>query len=199
MTRHALVTWGGWDGHRPEECAAWAAEVLRRNGFDVTVTDSLAPLADPFAADELDLVVPVWSIAEAPDEELDAFCALVARGVGVAAFHGAIAGFRRHYGWQHVLGGQFVWHPEPRDYSVDVVGGGSFPLHTEQYYVHVDPANEVLATTTFEDGTVVPAVWRRTWGAGRVFYSSIGHDPETLRVPEAERLWEAGALWATRR
>jgi uncharacterized protein len=194
MTRRALVTWGGWDLHRPEECAAWAADVLRRNGFEVSVTDSLAPLADAAAA--LDLVVPVWSGAEAPDEELDAFCALVAGGVGVAAFHGATATFRGHYGWQRVLGGQFVWHPEPLEYTVGVLGGESFALHTEQYYLHVDPANEVLATTTFADGTVVPVAWRRTWGKGRVFYSSIGHDPDVLRVPAAERLWEQGALWA---
>jgi type 1 glutamine amidotransferase len=198
VSRRALVTWGGWDGHRPEECAAWAAEVLRRNGFGVAVADSLAPLLDPFAADELDLVVPVWSIADAPDEELDAFVALVARGTGVAAFHGATATFRRHYGWQRVLGGQFVWHPEPLDYTVQLRDGGELALHSEQYYLHVDPANELLATTTFEDGTVMPVAWRRQWGDGRVFYSSLGHDPDVLRLPEAEALWEAGARWAAR-
>jgi type 1 glutamine amidotransferase len=191
----ALVTWGGWEGHRPEECAAWAATLLRANGFEVEVVDALAPLLDGPA---LDLVVPVWSIADAPDEELDALVALVAQGTGLAAFHGAAATFRRHYGYQRVIGGQFVWHPEELAYDVELADGSSFGVHTEQYYVHVDPANEVLATTTFEDGAVVPVAWRRTWGTGRVFYSSIGHDPETLRVPEAEALWEQGALWAAR-
>jgi type 1 glutamine amidotransferase len=197
--RRALVSWGGWDGHRPQECADWAAEVLQRQGFDVQVADTLTPLLDPFAAQELDLVVPVWSIAEVPLEELDALVAITARGTGVAAFHGATATFRGHYGYQQLMGGQFVWHPEPLAYAVELSGGGSFSLHSEQYYLHVDPANEVLATTTFADGTVMPVAWRRGWGAGRVFYSSIGHDPDVLRVPEAEALWEAGALWAARR
>jgi type 1 glutamine amidotransferase len=161
--------------------------VLRRNGFEVSLTDSLAPLADPVAADELDLVVPVWSIAEAPDEEVDAFCALVASGAGVAAFHGAIANFRRHYGWQRVLGGQFVWHPEPHNYTVELADGSSFALHSEQYYVHVDPANEVLATTTFEDGAVVPVAWRRTWGTGRSSTPASATTPRRCVFPRRRR------------
>jgi uncharacterized protein len=194
----ALVTWGGWEGHRPEECAAWAAGLLRDHGFDVSVTDSLTPLLDPFAADELDLLVPVWSIADASNEELDALVALVARGTGLAAFHGAAATFRGHSGYHRVVGGQFVWHPDELAYEVDLVDGSSFGVQTEQYYMHVDPANEVLATTRFEDGTVMPVAWRRQWGAGRVFYSSLGHAPEVLAQEPVRALFETGALWATR-
>jgi type 1 glutamine amidotransferase len=198
MSRRALVTWGGWDGHRPEECAAWTAELLRGNGFDVTVTDSLAALLDPSAADELDLLVPVWSIADAPDEELDALVALVARGTGLAAFHGAAATFRRHQGYHRVVGGQFVWHPEELAYDVELADGSSFGVHTEQYYLHVDPANEVVATTRFGDGTVMPVAWRRQWGEGRVFYSSLGHAPDVLALEPVRALFETGALWAAR-
>jgi type 1 glutamine amidotransferase len=195
--RRALVTWGGWDGHRPEECAAWIAELLRAREFDVQVSDSLAPLADPFAS-ELDLVVPVWSIAEAPDEELDALVSVVARGTGLAAFHGAAATFRKHYGYQQVVGGQFVWHPEELTYAVEVLEGSSFEVHTEQYYLHVDPANEIVATTTFEDGTLMPVAWCRTWEQGRVFYSSLGHAPDVLALEPVRELFLAGALWAAR-
>jgi type 1 glutamine amidotransferase len=195
----ALVTWGGWEGHRPEEGAAWAAELLRSHGFAVTVTDSLTPLLDPFAADELDLLVPVWSIAGAPDAELDALVAVVARGTGLAAFHGAAATFRGHYGYHRVVGGQFVWHPDELAYEVELAAGSSFPVFTEQYYMHVDPANEVVASTRFEDGTVMPVAWRRTWGRGRVFYSSLGHSPEVLADAPVRTLFETGALWAARR
>ena len=192
----ALVTWGGWDGHRPEQCAAWAATLLRDNGFEVEVADSLAPLV---AAPALDLVVPVWSIADAPDAELDALLALVARGTGLAAFHGAASTFRRHHGYQRVVGGQFVWHPEELAYDVELADGSSFGAHTEQYYMHVDPANEVVATTTFADGTIMPVAWRRSWGEGRVFYSSLGHSPDVLALEPVRALFEDGALWASRR
>jgi type 1 glutamine amidotransferase len=190
--KRAFVTYGGWEGHQPEACAAWVADVLRRNDFEVELSDALAQRA------EYDLIVPVWSIAEAPEEELDALVAAVERGTGLAAFHGAAATFRTHEGYQRLLGGQFVWHPEPLDYEVELVDGGSFRLTSEQYYLHVDPANEVLATTRFADGTVMPAAWRRRQGAGRIFYSALGHSPADLELEAVRDLFERGALWATR-
>jgi type 1 glutamine amidotransferase len=78
-------------------------------------------------------------------------------------------------------------------------------MHSEQYYMHVDPSNQVLATTTFSDefhdwiaGTVMPVVWTRRWGAGRVFYSSLGHVAADFDVPEAKEIVRRGLLWASR-
>jgi type 1 glutamine amidotransferase len=64
----------------------------------------------------------------------------------------------------------------------------------------------VLATSLFEatpdtpwrEDLVVPAVWTREWGAGRVFVSTIGHKLEDLDVPEVRTLTERGLLWAAR-
>jgi len=71
--------------------------------------------------------------------------------------------------------------------------------------MHVDPANEVLATTTFSGeyspwvaGTVMPVVWKRAWGKGRVFYSSLGHVAVDFNVPEACEIVRRGMHWATR-
>jgi type 1 glutamine amidotransferase len=78
-------------------------------------------------------------------------------------------------------------------------------MHSEQYYMHVDPANEVLATTTFSgqycpwiDGVVMPVAWKRRWGAGRVFYASVGHVAADFNVPEAKEIVRRGLLWAAR-
>lgn len=71
--------------------------------------------------------------------------------------------------------------------------------------MHVDPSNEVLATTTFSgdilpwiEGTVMPVAWKRKWGKGRVFYSSLGHVAKDFDVPEAREIVRRGLLWATR-
>jgi type 1 glutamine amidotransferase len=76
-------------------------------------------------------------------------------------------------------------------------------MHSEQYYMHVDPSNEVLATTTFSgehafwvEGTVMPVVWKRMYGNGRVFYSSLGHVAADFNVPEAKEIQRRGLLWA---
>jgi hypothetical protein len=78
-------------------------------------------------------------------------------------------------------------------------------MHSEQYYMHVDPSNEVLATTTFSaeyhdwiDGTVMPVIWTRRWGKARVFYTSLGHVYQDFDVPEAKEIVRRGLLWASR-
>ena len=85
-----------------------------------------------------------------------------------------------------------------------MAGIGDFPYRSEQYYMHFDPSNEVLATTTFTgdifdeiEGVVMPVVWKRRYGKGRVFYSSLGPRPTSSPVPQMRTIFERGALWAS--
>ena len=72
--------------------------------------------------------------------------------------------------------------------------------------MHVDPSNHVLATTTFGktneapwvNGCVMPVVWKRLFGQGRVFYSSLGHVAKDFDVPEARTIMQRGLLWASK-
>ena len=79
-------------------------------------------------------------------------------------------------------------------------------MKSEQYYLHVDPGNEILATTTFRgsvsspwiNGTTIPVVWKRMWGNGKVFYSSLGHVASDFDVDEAREIQLRGLVWAAR-
>ena len=122
--------------------------------------------------------------------------------------------FRNEPEYQFMTGGQWVSHPgNIIDYRIDitksddpiVTGIGGFAYRSEQYYMHVDPTNEVLATTTFTgehldfiDGVVMPVVWKRHYGKGRVFYSALGHTADEFDVPQMRTIFERGALWASR-
>ena len=73
--------------------------------------------------------------------------------------------------------------------------------------MHTDPGNSVLATTTFSgqhegadwiSGTVMPVLWTRSWGKGRVFYSSLGHVNSDFEVYEAAETVRRGMIWAAR-
>jgi uncharacterized protein len=86
-----------------------------------------------------------------------------------------------------------------------VAGLKDFAVHSEQYFMHVDPSNEVLATTTFHttsapwvNGTVMPVVWKRKYGQGRVFYQAIGHGVTEFQVPQVREITKRGLLWAAR-
>ena len=112
------------------------------------------------------------------------------------------------------MGGQFVAHPGGGA-TTYVVRFADHPLTadlepltltSEQYYVLVDPAIEVLATTEviapeepWLAGVEMPVAWARSWGAGRVAYVSVGHGLDELRLPQVTHLLHRAARWAARR
>jgi hypothetical protein len=215
----ALVVWGGWKGHEPEAVAALHAGVLRGRGFEVEVSDTLDAFLDAGKLKGLSLIVPLWTMGEIRKEQLRPVMEAVESGVGLAGCHGGLCdAFRNSTDWQFMTGGQWVAHPGNADvtYTVRIAdrehpvtaGMGDFRVKSEQYYVHVDPANRVLAVTRFPtvdgphaaNGPVdVPVVWTRRWGRGRVFYSSLGHVEATARQAEALEIQTRGMLWAAGR
>ncbi len=210
MAKKALVVWGGWDGHTPKECAELFAPWLAEQGYDVEVSNTLESYEDEDKMKSLSLVVPMWTMGEISGEQAQGLLNAVESGVGIAGFHGGMCdSFRQNTNYQWMTGGQWVAHPGGciPQYDVNIVdhdhpitkGIKDFTMRdTEQYYLHVDPSNNVLATTTFESGCVMPAVWTRMWGEGRVFYASIGHTDKDFEIPEALDIVQRGMLWASR-
>lgn len=164
----------------------------------------------------LDVIVPLWTMSEITKEQEDGLLEAVKGGVGIAGWHGGIGdSFRNNTDYQWMVGGQWVAHPGGMvEYEVNIVkkndpivaGITDFKMHSEQYYMHVDPSNEVLATTTFSGeyaewikGCVMPVIWKRMWGKGRVFYISLGHNAKDFnKVPEIGEIVRRGMLWASR-
>jgi type 1 glutamine amidotransferase len=215
MAKNALMVWGGWDGHEPEQCIKIFAPFLREHGYEVEISDTLDAYLDPSKMLGLDLVVPVWTMGTITPEQEKGLLAAVESGVGIAGWHGGMAdSFRNNVDYQFMVGGQWVAHPGGViDYGVNITdhddpittGLSDFKMHSEQYYMHVDPSNQVLATTTFSgehcpwiDGNVIPVIWKRMWGTGRVFYTSLGHVAKDFDVPEARTIVQRGMLWASK-
>jgi type 1 glutamine amidotransferase len=209
----ALMVYGGWEGHEPKQCVDVFAPILQSHGFDVQLSDTLDAYLDADRLTSLDLIVPVWTMGTITKEQEAGLLEAVKGGVNIAGWHGGMGDcFRNNTDYQFMVGGQWVAHPgNVIDYSVAIVrpddpitaGLNDFQMHSEQYYLHVDPSNEVLATTTFGGdyvpwiaGTVMPVVWKRRWGEGRVFYCSLGHKAHDFDVPEARTIVERGMLWA---
>ena len=216
MAKKALMVWGGWDGHEPKQCVDIFAPILEEEGFEVTLSDTLDTYKDQEMMQELSLVVPVWTMGSIEREQEQGLLTAVKSGVGIAGWHGGMGdAFRNNTEYQFMVGGQWVAHPDGIiDYTVNIIdhddpittGLEDFQMHSEQYYVHVDPGNQVLVTTTLQDlesapwvnGTVMPVVWKRVWGEGRVFYSSLGHVAKDFDVPQAKEIQRRGMVWASR-
>jgi type 1 glutamine amidotransferase len=214
--KKALVVWGGWDGHEPRQTTEIAADLLRAAGFEVEVHDNMDVYKNEEKMKALSLVVPCWTMGQIAGDQEKGLKEAIASGVGLAGWHGGMCdAFRQNTDYQFMTGGQWVAHPGGIvDYTVHITdhadpitkGLKDFVMKSEQYYMHTDPGNQVLATTTFSDqygtpwikGTVMPVVWKRQWGQGRVFYTSLGHVAKDFEVPEAREILKRGMLWAAR-
>lgn len=215
MRKRGLFIAGGWEGHTPFESAALFAGLLQAENFETEVSDSLDVLADRQRLSTFDLIVPVWSMGSITHEQCRGLVEAIEGGAGIAGWHGTMGdAFRESVDYQFMIGGQWVAHPgDMIDYTVHITdrehpiteGLTDFQVHSEQYYMHVDPAVRVLATTAFTgdflpwiDGVVMPVVWTRSWGAGRVAYCSLGHDVAEFEVPEVREIVRRSLLWASR-
>jgi type 1 glutamine amidotransferase len=216
--RRALVVRGGWEGHDPVTITDLFLPFLKDHGYAVDTADDLAVYEDAERLAATDLVVQCWSMGEITAGQSRGLSAAVRAGTGFAGWHGGIIdAFRGDLDYFLLTGGQFLMHPPGFvDHEVNPVpersdhpvlrGLGDFRVHTEQYWVATDPAIDVLATTTFgadadtdhDTPVVMPAVWTRRHGAGRVFVSAIGHKADDFDVPEVRTLTERGLLWASR-
>ena len=216
--QQALIIQGGWDGHEPVHVAEIFARVLRDEGFAVRISDTLDTLLDTEYLNSLHLLVPHWTMGTITQEQCQGATLAVAAGVGLAGCHGGMCdSFRENVDWQFMTGGQWVAHPgdDGTQYTVNIRSTSNpiteglldFSVQSEQYYVHVDPAVEVLATTRLPNPAVrgfhstnpevpVPVVWTKNWGHGRVFYSSLGHHADIFDAYEPLELMRRGFRWA---
>ena len=215
--KKALIFYGGWNGHEPELVSARFQRLLEKNGYAVERYDNMECLADREKLLEYDLLVSAVTMSELSRDYEKNVSFAVSRGVGLAGCHGGMCdSFRKSVEWQFITGGQWVSHPggDGITYKVNVHHGSSpiteglsdFEVTSEHYYLHIDPAIEVLASTRFplvnyyhaaNKPVDMPVAWTKYWGLGRVFYCSLGHHDDVFEnSPTAEVLMERGMLWA---
>ncbi|MCB6184430.1 ThuA domain-containing protein [Leeia sp. TBRC 13508] len=210
--KKVLMLSGGWPGHYPEAIADFAEEHLLQ-GFEVTRSTNLSDLLT-LNLREFDLIIPNWTQGKLEKAEEAALVSAVEQGVGLVGWHGTADALNDNHMFHYVLGGQFICHPgDFVPYEVTFTnpdeeitqGLNTFKVYSEQYYMHVDPANEVIATTKFTgnvfpwiDGVEMPQAWKRRWGKGKVFYQAIGHTVTEFSIPEVMEMTRRGIQWAVR-
>jgi len=214
----ALIVWGGWNGHQPKEVAEVFRQILSEQNVNVEVSDTLDAFKDEAKIAGLDLIVPIWTMGKITGEQRKPVVNAVLSGVGIAGCHGGMCdSFREDTEWQFMTGGQWVAHPgnDGVKYKIHIKdpdhpitkGLKDFDVASEQYYMHVDPAIRVLATTTYPTPGVegphtpngfieMPQVWTKYYGRGKVFYNALGHHADIFDIPEAKELMRRGFKWA---
>ena len=213
--KKVLIVWGGWPGHQPKETVDVFAPWLAEQGFEVEISNSLDSYLDTEKMKGLALVVQAVTMGTITPQQEKGLRDAVRGGVGLAGWHGGLAdSFRANTEYEFMVGGSWVAHPgNILEYTVNITkrddpimkGLADFRMRSEQYYMLVDPGVEVLATTTFSGDVlpaikdvVMPVVWRKLYGQGRVFNSTLGHVASDFNVMEAKEIMKRGLLWAAR-
>lgn len=214
--KKALIVYGGWDGHEPQQVAEYFKTILEENNFSVELSDTLSSFENSDKLLDLDLIVPVWTMGKITKEQVENVSEAVASGVGLAGCHGGMCdAFRENVLWQFITGGNWVSHPggDGVEYTVNIIPNNpltenikDFKVKSEHYYLHVDPAIEILATTKFpkvnwyhssNKEVDVPVAWTKKWGVGRVYYNSLGHHADIVKVSNVTEMIKRGFLWAS--
>ena len=213
--KKALIIHGGWDGHEPVLVAEYFKNLLEGQDYSVEVLDNLECLESLEFVKGFDVFVPIWTMGEISKEQSENVSEAVASGMGLIGCHGGMCdAFRNNVLWQFMTGGNWVSHPggDNINYRVNikpvsnplVLGIEDFDVTSEHYYLHVDPAVEVLATTSFPvvdwyhstNGKVdMPVIWTKKWGHGRVYYTSLGHHADVLESDVISDLLGRGIAW----
>ncbi len=211
--KKVLLVYGGWEGHQPKIKADILSQWLIQEKAEVILSNSTEIYADSNVMDNTDLVIQIITMGLIKENEIKGLLDGIQSGVGFAGFHGGIGdSFRSNTQYQYMVGGQFVSHPGGQlNYKVHIIDQlhpitkeiEDYSVHTEQYYMHVDPNNTVLATTEFRSdahkwiqGAIIPVVWIKFFGNGRVFYSSLGHATKDITHPESWEILTRGIRWA---
>ena len=218
--KRALFAWGGWDGHEPKQTTERASAALADAGFEVVVKDTLDAFLDVDEVKSFDLIVPCFTMTDISGEQWAGMDQAVRSGVGFAGWHGGAGdAFRVNTAYQFLVGGQWVAHPGGiLDYEVKLLsytgdpiieGLNDFKMHSEQYLHARGPDQREprgvhhLRRSGYRRGAwikgcIMPAVWKRKYGEGKVFYSSLGHCAADFDVPEVLEIMKRGMVWAAR-
>jgi hypothetical protein len=135
-----------------------------------------------------------------PDQE-EGLNGYVHDGGGLVGIHGT--------GWWiparsvPLIGGHANWHPPGLTFDVTIddddhpimKGIEDFEVEDEIYMSAWDPGIHVLASATWQDKQH-PMAWTHHYGEGKVFYTTLGHGPNTFEVDAFQQMIVQAVKWA---
>ena len=216
-----LIIWNDSLYHKGSIKSEFWEGKLAADGFEVERVNGTLPLCDPQRLRTYSLIILSWSEEYILREQaLNLIDAVGFGGVGLAGYHEMSTAFRQ-YDWHFLLGSFMATHPALRangskhDHVIRVVkpddpimkGIKDFTHYSEQFYLlhDGDNLNEVLADTCMAAsdypwvrGLCSPVAYKRPFGAGKVFYSALGHFPEEFEKEEVFKITHRGMLWASK-
>ena len=160
------------------------------------VSKVLQQYLSPEALKNYDAVAFLSTTGELPIPDSDAFFQWIADGHGFVGLHSATDTLHKSPKYIDMIGAEFqthgMFHPKMEVYNVDpssplTAGWGPSRAINEEYYLFksFDPRKVHLLLELHQQPYTgakidVPVSWIKSYGKGRVFYTSLGHRDDVL-------------------
>jgi len=86
--KNILIVYGGWPGHKPELFADKTERLLKAEGANVTVSESLDIYTNATTMSKMDLIVQSFTMDKIDNDQIKGLVKAVKNGVGFAGAHG---------------------------------------------------------------------------------------------------------------
>ncbi len=221
-----VITGDTVSAHAWKDTSAELKRILEQDGkAQVTVTTTPAKdLTDQNLSKYDVLLLNYFNTAAGPpetrwsDANKEAFLKAVRDGKGLVVFHHASGAFTKPNwdefekavagGWRSkgFHGPPHVFHVKKSDVKHPISDGlpAEFEHKVDELYQNsvMVPGNTVLATAYSDPkkprgtGKDEPVIWVNTYGKGRVYENSMGHDLEAMSDPRLQEWLRRGVIWA---
>ncbi len=203
--RLAVLLLGDTGHHRPAEFAKVLTPALAKEGIRVTFTTRVADLT-PANLAKYDAVAIFRDSGDLPPREEAALVDFVEGGKGLVAIHCASHCFRNSEKYTALVGGRFqrhgtgIFQAHIIDAQHPATAGVKSFASWDETYVHNELAADIRVLMVREEqGGYEPYTWVREQGKGRVYYTALGHNERTWKVPAFQTLLAQGIRWAAGR
>jgi len=198
---HPYRTW--FNAYFPEViCRAAGPSV------EITAVQQTAALSD-LMSEKYDVFINNSMFMAPSVDEFEALFRFVSEGGGFMALHTGLVSFLNDPRYEQMLGARFIGHSpikalaiDPRDawYGLDEAaprhpvtdGVGTFGV-VDELYVEQFNTEDVTILARSE---LLPVMWVRSFGRGRVACLSLGHDEASIGTRNFGRLLANGLHWA---
>ncbi|MBI3820317.1 MAG: DUF1080 domain-containing protein [Planctomycetes bacterium] len=167
-------------------------------------------LKDPELNNKYDIIFQYTQdsyIEKLDSDHVDGLLNFVRSGGSWIGWHCASDTFKTYPEYIKMVGGRFETHPAygpvkiQRVATTSPVGEGveDFETPDELYFLADAPAadKELILVANSPGGKTRPVAWTKRYGAGKVFYTTLGHGPEVYKNPMFQKLIVNAATWAS--
>jgi scyllo-inositol 2-dehydrogenase (NADP+) len=172
--------------------------------FEVELTHDRDRLRDPGGVDAVALYIIGGELTPEQERGITGF---VRGGGGLLAVHGASAGLGKHDVYMEMIGTEFTGHDPLAPFEVETAPdvGEILPRLSPKFRVVDECYNWKPRTDAplrvFQHGTWrgerKPLGYVRDYGAGRLFYTALGHDHRTFKHPDFQDQLFKGLRYVT--